>query len=266
MPFKRNAAASQGTNHLRAAGGAPLPGKMQQMADHESPSKERPRRPVDTSGRWRGRTPRQHRCHERRSSWDSHGAAVPREREAAQSTAGPPCLTQSRSQPANGGFPRNPHAPAAANRGAAVARPGDRLDAPTSSTRSSCVRVRASTSRSRASPGSRDVRSNAVRRGRGGRRPGRPAILLFGIPADKDAAATGAYARGHRADGHPRHQGRVPGARGRHRRVPLRVHRPRPLRRGPGGRGAQRRHPRAAARRWPSPTPRAAPTSSPRAT
>ena len=56
-------------------------------------------------------------------------------------------------------------------------------------------------------------------------------VLLFGLPATKDAQGSGVGRRRPRARGDARHPRRRAGARSRHRRLPLRVHRPRPLRR-----------------------------------
>ena len=70
-------------------------------------------------------------------------------------------------------------------------------------------------------------------RGRRARHQGDPAVRHPGAQGRRRHRRL--RPRGHRADGRPRHQGRVPGARDHHRRLPLRVHGPWPLRRGPGG-------------------------------
>ncbi len=91
-------------------------------------------------------------------------------------------------------------------------------------------------------------------------------VILFGIPASKDAVGSGAYAddgivptRGEGA------QGAAPRPGGDDRRLPLRVHRPRPLRRAAAARGRrpragadgrQRPHPAAAGPRGGGPRPR----------
>ena len=60
---------------------------------------------------------------------------------------------------------------------------------------------------------------------------GVPAILLFGIPDQKDAKASGAYAaQRHRATGRAQSEKGIPGPHGHHRRLPLRIHGARPLR------------------------------------
>ena len=76
------------------------------------------------------------------------------------------------------------------------------------------------------------------RRGRSRRREelatlGIPAVILFGCPEHKDAVGSEALRRRrHRAAGGPRDQeGACRELRRDHRRLPLRVHRPRPLRR-----------------------------------
>ena len=73
------------------------------------------------------------------------------------------------------------------------------------------------------------------------------AVLLFGIPEEKDEEGSGAWdARRDRAAGAPGAAGRGARADARHRRLPLRVHEPRPLRRAPRRRGRERRDARAA--------------------
>ena len=73
------------------------------------------------------------------------------------------------------------------------------------------------------------------------------AVLLFGIPAEKDEAGSSAYdERGRRADGGAGAEGGASGAARDHRRLPLRVHLARPLRVRPRRRGRQRHHARAA--------------------
>ena len=75
---------------------------------------------------------------------------------------------------------------------------------------------------------------------------GVPAVLLFGVPDEKDAAGSSAYADRRRGpDRDRRDQGRRTRPRGDHRRVPVRVHRPWPLRRDRGRPGAQRPQHRA---------------------
>ena len=73
------------------------------------------------------------------------------------------------------------------------------------------------------------------------------ALLLFGVPDEKDDEGSGAWDE----DGIVQRALRAlraehPGARARHRRLPLRVHRARPLRRHPRRRGRERRDARAA--------------------
>ena len=73
------------------------------------------------------------------------------------------------------------------------------------------------------------------------------ALLLFGVPDEKDDEGSGAWDE----DGIVQRALRAlraehPGARPHHRRLPLRVHRARPLRRHPRRRGRERRDARAA--------------------
>ena len=73
------------------------------------------------------------------------------------------------------------------------------------------------------------------------------AVILFGIPEEKDEEGSGAW----EADGIVQRalralRAEVPGPDARHRRVPLRVHEPRPLRRPARRRGRERRDARAA--------------------
>ena len=77
------------------------------------------------------------------------------------------------------------------------------------------------------------------------------AVLLFGIPERQGPRQRRRLRpRGHRPEAIRAIKRRVPGSRGHHRRVPVRVHRSRPLRRAPRrADGRQRRHPRAARRR-----------------
>ena len=76
---------------------------------------------------------------------------------------------------------------------------------------------------------------------------GLSAVILFGIPEEKDEEGSGAYAAGRdRPAGAPRAARALPGSRPHHRRVPLRVHVARPLRRDRGRRGRERRDARAA--------------------
>ncbi|CAA9470550.1 MAG: Porphobilinogen synthase, partial [uncultured Solirubrobacteraceae bacterium] len=80
--------------------------------------------------------------------------------------------------------------------------------------------------------------------GAGPRHPGRPALR-----AARDQGRGGVERlgrRGHRPAGHPRHQGRLPGAARLLRPLPLRVHDPWSLRRALGDVGGQRRDARAA--------------------
>ena len=84
-------------------------------------------------------------------------------------------------------------------------------------------------------------------------RAGVRAVLLFGIPDEKDEEATGAWDD----DGIVQQalralRPRAPRARARHRRLPLRVHDPRPLRRAPRRRGRQRRDASSCSRARPS--------------
>ena len=76
------------------------------------------------------------------------------------------------------------------------------------------------------------------------RHPGGAAVRH---PPHKDSAASSAYdAEGVVQTRRARHQGRVARPRRDHRRLPVRVHGPRPLRRGAGRRDRQRPHPRTA--------------------
>ena len=159
------------------------------------------------------------------------------------------------------GLSRHPHAPAAQDR--RPARHGARDRARRPPTSSADVR-RARRGRAHADRGDARHRPAVdLARGRGGRRGARrsgiPAVLLFGIPADKDEQGSGAYddegvvqlAVRALKEAHPE-------LRRDHRRVPLRVHLARPLRRRARRRhGGQRRDARAAAPRPRSRTPRA---------
>ena len=61
---------------------------------------------------------------------------------------------------------------------------------------------------------------------------GVPAVILFGIPDHKDAVGSPGYdPRRHRPARHPGAEARAPRAARLDRRLPLRVHQPRPLRR-----------------------------------
>ena len=58
------------------------------------------------------------------------------------------------------------------------------------------------------------------------------AVLLFGIPNEKDSVGTGAYdPNGVIQEAVARIKGRLPRDHRHHRRLPMRIHRPRPLRR-----------------------------------
>ena len=147
--------------------------------------------------------------------------------------------------------------------GAWCARPSS--SRPTSSIRSSSSRAVACAGRSprcRASTTCRWTWRSRRRSGRG--RSGVPSVILFGIPGHKDPRGTGAWAE----DGIVQKALRAlkelgPRAAAHRRRVPLRVHRPRPLRRHPRRRGGQRPDACRCSRRWRSPAPRRARTSSP---
>ncbi len=93
---------------------------------------------------------------------------------------------------------------------------------------------------------------------------GIPAVILFGIPEAKDAVGQDAYSEtGIIQETIRAIKEAVPELTGDHRRLPVRVHRPRPLRRDQGRRRRQRRHPASCSPPRPSPTPAPAPTSSP---
>ena len=93
------------------------------------------------------------------------------------------------------------------------------------------------------------------------------AVLLFGIPEEKDEEGSGAWdSRRDRPAGAAGAAGRGPGPDARHRRLSLRVHEPRPLRGAPRRRGRERRDARAARAHGGRATSRRAPTSSRRAT
>ena len=86
-------------------------------------------------------------------------------------------------------------------------------------------------------------------------------VLLFGIPADKDArAAARGIRRARCRDAIRRIKRGAPDAGGVGRRLPLRIHRSRPLRRARGRGGGQRRHAARCSRGRRSPTPRPART------
>ena len=111
-------------------------------------------------------------------------------------------------------------------------------------------------------------------RGTRSRRPARPhalgipAVLLFGLPAEQGRGGLRRLGRrGRRPARHARDQGRAPRPAGDHRRLPVRVHEPRPLRRAARRRrGRQRRDARAARPHRGLPGRAPAPTSSRRAT
>ena len=141
-------------------------------------------------------------------------------------------------------FPANPHAPPAPHRDAAAAWCARRASRATTSC-SRCFVVEGSR---RARAGRVDagraplLGGSARARGQGGApTSGVPAVILFGIPAQKDARGSGADA----ADGVVQRavaalKRRGAGPRRDHRRVPVRVHGPRPLR----DRGGRRRRER----------------------
>ena len=93
---------------------------------------------------------------------------------------------------------------------------------------------------------------------------GVPGVMLFGLPSEKDAIGDRGLRQRRRGPGRRSGpQGRTAGAGRRYRRLPVRVHRPRPLRRDRRRRRGQRRRAWGSSRRRPSPMPRPGPISLP---
>ena len=103
---------------------------------------------------------------------------------------------------------------------------------------------------------------NLVKEAREVARLGIPAVLLFGIPAKKDPLGKDAYSdRGIVQTAVRALKDAVPGPHGDHGRLPLRVHRPRPLRDPERDARSTTTPPSSSSRRAPSPTRAPAPTS-----